>query len=429
MEKTDLFTLCLNTAALLAQGILQPGFCARLLGRPHRARPQLCYLAVLFAADYAASRLQLTLLPSVAVQLALLYGMARLALGARPRQAGLAAALAVCIGQLAFGILDSVQTLLLPVEVGGPMVYLSAVLALAAAFALCACCYAAALRLLDLGGGNKTFELLPLPLLFFLSAESYLRQTAYIRLVYRSDSAFLWAQARLHTALLCLQLLGLATLFCTLYACRAVRRSFESEAALRALRQAAAAQKSYLTEAAARDAQTRAFRHDIQNHLVVLDGLLQAETPQAARAYLDRLKAVSARLSFPCHTGSPVADILLREKLGLAAAEGITAEAALTLPSAWGVDELDLCVILANALDNAVSACRAVGGETYIRVSGERQGDFYHIAIENTCPPGPLPPAGTGLCSIRAAAEKNHGSMLVEKADDHFRLDVLLGTV
>lgn len=426
MDNSDLFILCLNTAALLAQGILQYGFCTRLLGRPRRAWLQLCWLAVLFLADYAAGRLGFVLLSSVVLQLLLVYGLARLGLAAKPRRAALAAGLAVCILQLSFGILDSAQTFLLLIGVGGPLVYPAAVVAMGASFVLCAACYAAVPRLLDLSAEARTAEILPLPLLFFLAAELYVRQTAYTRLVYRSDPAFLRAQAGLHTALLCLQALGLAALFCTLYACRAVRCGFESEAALRSLHQAAAAQKSYLAEAAARDARTRAFRHDIQNHLTVLDGLLQNETPQAARAYLQKLGAVSAGLARPWHTGSPVADLLLGEKLGLAAAQGVTAEVSLALPSAWCVDELDLCIILANALDNALFACKQTEGEKRIRITGKRQGGFYHISVGNTCLSGPLPPMGTGLCSIRAAAEKYHGSMLTEKAGGCFRLDVLL---
>lgn len=41
-------------------------------------------------------------------------------------------------------------------------------------------------------------------------------------------------------------------------------------------------------------------------------------------------------------------------------------------------------------------------------------------------PSGPLPPMGTGLSNIKAAAEKYHGTMLVEKTDAPFSLHVLL---
>ena len=48
------------------------------------------------------------------------------------------------------------------------------------------------------------------------------------------------------------------------------------------------------------------------------------------------------------------------------------------------------------------------------------------LTFENTCPEGPLPPPGTGLSNIRAAAEKYHGAALVEKTGRLFTLSVLL---
>ena len=90
---------------------------------------------------------------------------------------------------------------------------------------------------------------------------------------------------------------------------------------------------------------------------------------------------------------------------------------------------MDLCVIFANALDNAIAACRSAAGKRSIRITGRQQGDFYLLAFENTCLEGPLPPAGTGLANIRAAAEKYRGAVLAEKEGGRFTLNVLLNVV
>ena len=117
-------------------------------------------------------------------------------------------------------------------------------------------------------------------------------------------------------------------------------------------------------------------------------------------------------------------DILLGEKLGLA--EEIAVEVSLVLPKLWGVDDFDLCVLFANALDNAITACRTHDGAKAICISGQQQGDFYMLVFENTCSDKPLPPAGTGLSNIKAVAEKYHGAVLTEKAGGRFSLSVLL---
>ena len=176
----------------------------------------------------------------------------------------------------------------------------------------------------------------------------------------------------------------------------------------------------------ARYEQTKSFRHDIKNHLSVLDGLLKSGKLEEGRGYLKRLETVSEALSFPYQTGNPVVDILLGEKLGLA--KEIAAEVSLVLPKPCGIDDFDLCVLFANALDNAIAACRALEGAKALRISGKRQGDFYLLAFENTCSEEPLPQAGTGLSNIKAVAEKYHGAVLTEKNGRQYYLSVLMNT-
>ena len=190
------------------------------------------------------------------------------------------------------------------------------------------------------------------------------------------------------------------------------------------MEQATQAQKNYIAEAQMRYEQTKAFRHDIANHLSVLNGLLNHGELDESKAYLNKLKTVSTSLSFPYQTGNPVVDILLSGKLGLA--KEITTEISLLLPRPCGIEDFDLCVIFANALDNAINACRLTEGVKSIRISGERQGDFYMLAFENTCLDEPLPPAGIGLSNIKSVAEKYDGAMLTEKVGQRFFLNVLL---
>ena len=99
---------------------------------------------------------------------------------------------------------------------------------------------------------------------------------------------------------------------------------------------------------------------------------------------------------------------------------------SLVLPKPCGIDDFDLCVLFANALDNAIAACRANDGAKAIRISGKQQGDFYMLTFENTCSDEPLPPAGTGLSNIKAVAEKYHGALLTEKNGRQYYLSVLL---
>lgn len=424
----DWFSLLLNVFCLAAQGILHILFVSRLTGKKPAARHFAVYLLLLSLLEYSANALRPPWAAAIGAETLTLYGVSRWMFGNRPFAAGLSALLANDIMQLSFGLINSIEAQTLPYIAEDMVLYVLVLAATALSFAVCTACYALVLKSVSpeelRQEAHSSFLLVPV--LFFFMAELYIIQTSYnVQATHISSSApLLLQEAGKHTALLFLQVLGLGSLLCTLYACRQLCRAFQAQAALSALTQAAQAQRVYIDEAQARCEQTKAFRHDIANHLSVLEGLLSSGKTEEGRAYLQKLKAVSDSLSFPCRTGNPVVDILLREKLALA--EDVETEVSLLLPRPCGIEDFDLCVIFANALDNALHACRAAGGACSIRIRGERQGDFYMLTFENTCPAGPLPPEGTGLANIRAAAEKYRGAVLTEKTGCRFSLNVLL---
>ncbi len=420
----DYFGLFLDGLCLLGQGVVHIVFAGRLTGKRPKLWHLAGYLLLLCAMQWFFTRFDLPGVLAIGAQLLVLYGVSRLVLQNRRPVSWAAAIFAVYMTQLSFGIVNAAEAILFPNLVGKILLYPMLLLATLIAFAICACCCAAALKFLSLSEDHHTpyVGLLLFPGLFFFAAELYILQTSYSVL----PSPVSLEEAGKHGALLLLQALGLGALLCTLYAYQRLCQSLQAQAAYQSLSQAAQTQKVYIAEARTRDEQTRAFRHDIQNHLSVLDGLLSGGKLEESRAYLQKLKTVSASLSFPHQTGNPVVDILLGEKLGLAKANGIAAEVSLLLPTPCGVDDFDLCVIFANALDNAIRACQAVKGAKAIRINGERQGDFYLLMFDNACSDGPMPPMGTGLANIQSVAEKYHGAMLAEKKDQHYALSVLL---
>ena len=418
----DYFALFLDGICLLGQGVMHIFFVSRLTGKKQKPLHFAVYILLLAALQLVSVRLSLSGTLSIAAGVLELYAVSRFWMGNQPSVSWLAAVLAFYVSQLSFGIINSVEAALFPRFIGSPLLYPLLLAAQVLFFALCAGCYYAVLKFLAWTEDSQTpyIGLLLFPGLFFFAAELYILQTAY------SFFAPIVSLEEIgkHSTLLLLQVMGLAALLCTLYAYRQLCRGFLAQAELQSLTQAAHEQKVYITEAQARYEQTKSFRHDIKNHLSVLDGLLRGGKLEEGREYLKRLETVSESLSFPYQTGNPVVDILLGEKLGLA--KEIVAEVSLVLPKPCGIDDFDLCVLFANALDNAITACHSNDGAKAIRISGKQQGDFYMLTFENTCSDEPVPPAGTGLSNIRAVAEKYHGAMLTEKTGRQYYLSVLL---
>lgn len=230
-----------------------------------------------------------------------------------------------------------------------------------------------------------------------------------------------------HFLILFLHVFVCLILSSTLYACQKLSEGFRAKTQLVLLEQEAHTQREYLHEAWTRYEQTQIFRHDLKNHLLILDGLLYKKDTEQARAYLNRLEEVSAELSFFCKTGSAAVDTLLGSKLSLAGQNGIRVECSVKIPSC-SLDDLDLCIVFANALDNALKACHSVDEKNrYIRICGSQKNDFFMLEIENSrSPDGSYEKgSGIGLLSIKAVAEKYHGAVTTEEEADFFQLNVL----
>lgn len=278
---------------------------------------------------------------------------------------------------------------------------------------------------------KKTFAWLAVPVFFISVVERIIQNSVYgDSLVTDSLSGEISGVVDInHGEMLFLQIFASVCLFLTLVAHERITAVFRESQKLKLLGQQINAQEVYVREAAMRHKQTQAFRHDIKNHLMVVEKLLREGQGQEAQKYLAQLEEAVEGLSFKVSTGNAAADALLESKLALAGQEGIEAECRMTIPGDGAVRDMDWCIILSNGLDNMIEACRKVdGGRRYLRVEGRRKGDFYLITMENSCSSGikELPKDGTGLTNIRTVAGRYHGRVENEMAEGCYKLRVLL---
>lgn len=415
------FSLFLDTLTFVELTILHITFITRLAGRKQKPFLFFIYFFLLCVIQILFVQFHIPGVFSIILELLALYGINRFALNTAPLVSLTASVLAVYLSQLSFGMVNSGEAIILPHYVKGPLLYLLLSLAALAAFGLCMLCCTLLLKLLsfDVDAAPLSIQILLISSLFYFAAELYIIQTAY-------QNVSLTEPPQKHLFLFVLQALGLGALFCTAYAYRRICADFRTRQETASLTQAVQNQKTYVAEAQLRYEKTKAFRHDIRNHLSVLNGLLDAGRTDAAKDYLKKLEIHSAALSFPHHTGIPAVDVLLEEKLESARANEIDTNVSLILPKHSEIDDFDLCVIFANALDNAINACLLADDRRSLHISGRRQGDFFMLEFENTCNISSLPPAGTGLSNIKTIVDKYHGAMMTEKTEHIFRLSLLL---
>lgn len=199
------------------------------------------------------------------------------------------------------------------------------------------------------------------------------------------------------------------------------------ETAVALLTSRLAAQQTYLEEAKTRNAQYAAFRHDLKNHLLVLSGLIQEAKYGAAERYAANLQAGCSSLTIPISTGNLILDTLLKEKLGHARHSKIQVECKVQIPSNFHIEDLDLCVVFSNILDNAITACMQVEeSKRFLRVTTKARGNFLVVESTNSAAVSSPIQKGIGLQNIEIISRKYKGITEIEYTDETFRICVLL---
>ncbi len=354
------------------------------------------------------------------------------------KTAVLYAVLTVEIMQLSYGIVNSLSSILYPYLFVFEQNTVGLVFMLAgeaASLLLTGLCYRMARRYFSdemysfrCGTMGKQYLLLAfIPILMIFIMDEYINSFVYGMAVANVDGAETELYTN-HYQMLAIQLLGMSSLFCILFAYKKLLQGFCLSTELSLLEQKERSLNRYVEEAKARYDETKSFRHDIRNHIAVVKRLLRDGKLEQAISYIEDLDETAEKMSFPCRSNNPVVDILVGNKLGIAKGMGIRADCTLLLPYPCGLRDMDICIILSNALDNAICACKNLGSgkEKYIHISGCMQGDFLMMEIENSfCGKGALK-KGTGLSNIKTVAEKYGGAMNIETRGNTFILHVLL---
>lgn len=225
-----------------------------------------------------------------------------------------------------------------------------------------------------------------------------------------------------------IQVLAIFSLFCIMYAYKKLLATLSLNIKISLLEQETNLMKQYVEEAQMRYEKTKSFRHDIKNHIEIVKELLENNQIKQALTYISGIKNITTDISFVYNTNNPVLNVLLANKLSIAKSNNIDVSCSLCVPYPCEINDIDFCIILVNALDNAVEACKKLNkyDKKYIRISGNLQGDFLLIDIENSFLNHYTFKEGIGLKNIKMVAEKYNGVMKIQTQKNIFSLSVLL---
>ena len=181
--------------------------------------------------------------------------------------------------------------------------------------------------------------------------------------------------------------------------------------------------------------QVRQLRHDLRNHLTVVQGLLEKCDAQRAIGYLEQIAASPALRGGRRFCENEAANVVLAAKAEVMERAGIAADFAVSLPKELPVADTDLAALLGNALDNAIEGVEGAA-EKRIALRCRVDKGLFMLRVENPVGAAIHPDLATtkadksahgfGIPGMQEIAERYHGTLEAEGKDGRFILLVCL---
>lgn len=284
-------------------------------------------------------------------------------------------------------------------------------------------------------------ELLLLLCILFTIVTGYFSFTYFSDLYEADMGQYIWNVHEEYTLLeLLYQLFSCLVLFTIMTVYQRMKEKQKQEKENAVLAEQLENMKSHIGEIEKLYGDIRAMKHEMGNHITVLENLLLQDQKEETEKYFSQLKQQWQESTTEMKTGNPVTDVILLQKQKEAEEKGIRFQCDFFYPVETRLEAFDVSIILHNALTNAIEGTQDCA-DPYITLVSYRKKNAYLIEVENRSlkkavisEETGLPETtkedktahGIGLAGIRRIARKYYGAMELEQQADHFRLTILL---
>ncbi|MHB1627650.1 MAG: sensor histidine kinase [Bacilli bacterium] len=183
----------------------------------------------------------------------------------------------------------------------------------------------------------------------------------------------------------------------------------------------------------------RGWRHDYHNHIQTMKAHLALNQLDELNDHLDMLDNDLQTIDTVFKTGNIRLDAILNSKLSLIASRNIRINAKAQVPAKLTVNEVDLCVIIGNLLDNSLESCEKIPDAEgrFIRIYiGVLKQQLYISVANSTDKPRKMGHSeylstkgsghGFGLSRIDALVNKHGGYLNRQNEPGAFATEIML---
>lgn len=143
---------------------------------------------------------------------------------------------------------------------------------------------------------------------------------------------------------------------------------------------------SYFKEYQQKNADTARFRHDWNNHLILLQQMMDRGEYTQAKNYFQKLTEHAPLNSSNVLTGNEIIDMIFSAKQPLFQENQIKLECEGSLASLSFMESVDLCVLFSNLIDNAIEANNKLKQNRFLNIKTAIEASHLLIQLSNPLP-------------------------------------------
>ncbi len=198
-------------------------------------------------------------------------------------------------------------------------------------------------------------------------------------------------------------------------------------------------QNIHYTELTQKQTNITRIYHDLRNNLISISGYIKAKDYEKIKLEIEKISTGLFKNIQLVDTGDYCLDALIAAKITKINQLGINFKYSIILPSSLRIDSVDFCIIIGNALDNAIEACEKISNIDLRKITIKimQSGEYVVVVVENSSIEGDYNKSlvttkknktihGFGIQSIQFIVKKYNGNVNFEHREKSFILKIII---
>ncbi len=182
------------------------------------------------------------------------------------------------------------------------------------------------------------------------------------------------------------------------------------------------------------DLELRRFKHDVKNHFISMESLLENEKIDKLKEYFEELQGQFMTRNRMLFSGNEVVDAIMHYELMHSCNKNVNISVYGKLPEISTVTSIDLCTVFSNLISNAINAVNRCEGtkKPWLEISFSGGKKYFSIVITNNLQKGNKKKKekdrnhGHGVEKIQSVIKKYNGNYEMKKIEDKITVTVYL---